>query len=247
MAVRSLSRRSAGITLIELLVVLAVMGILLGVLTAYFATQTRATTKSQTENSVRDKVRAVGEALSQDFELAGARAIYVYDSAIGKNAVKYADPRTNADPADACTSQYRAGCVAVAGGVTSIWYRTSLDPSAPCHRVNYWLDSSSHVLYRNDEACGLGIPSSWSTDDVFAKGISAMTIQYNCGDGMQYADPATCYAGGTENSFVRSVSIDVRGYRTVHGQDATASFAIDSPTPNLRLPVTYWVTPSSGG
>ena len=236
-----------GVTLVELLVVLAIVGLIFGVLTAYFMRQTKATAQSQAENSVRSKVRTVGEELSQDFELAGARAIYIYDSALGKNVVKYVAPRDNTDPALACTSQYRAGCVAVSAGVTSMWYRTSLDPSNPCHRVDYYLDTTQDVLYRHDGDCAAGTPSSWPSDDIFARGITSLTLQYNCADGTTYADPATCYAGGTENSFVRGVSIEVHGVEKARGSDVTGTFAIETPTPNLRLPVTYWVNPASGG
>lgn len=147
--------RDRGVTLIELLIAMTVMSVILAVIAVFMAQQSRVVALSQSINEAELTARTVAEAVLQDMQLAGSRAVYM------NGVVSYADISSG------CNESSRSACVAATqvgalGAITTpgsaadingytISYRTSLVPASPCRRIDFAFVGTS--LYRSDRAC----------------------------------------------------------------------------------------------
>lgn len=246
----------AGITLIEMLIAMAVLAIMFGVLAAFMGQQTRAVALSQAINEAEITARVIAEAVAQDFQLAGARAVRI------GSWVDYQDIATGG-----CDEENRNTCVRptvvgsngsvtyAAPGVTpngyAIYYRTSLDAIDPnCRRVDVaFVDSA---LYRSDVECSTPVPTIDVNTALFASNVTAFSVQFVCSASTVAggAHPGPCYVTVVDpntpadeepvmiNSYVRQAVVTVRVVST--GRVAAAGeMVMNASTPNLRQGIRY--------
>lgn len=245
---------SRGFTLVELLVVAAVLGIILSVVAAFFTQQARVTRRVQATNELNILVRNVAEALAQDFQLAGARA--VVDGARRSSYVRRVD--------QLCTvGGVRDSCVVLDAdvladdpatstlpGSVSVVYVSSLrlpagadvdaDAGVACRVVQYVLEEDG-ALYRSDTECGESDPflptgSVTQFANLFAEGVVSIEVRFVCEDGAAVAQPQGCYHGDSE--FVREVRLRVEG-QSVRDASLTETVSLAALMPNMRPPVTF--------
>lgn len=218
-----------------MLVVMAIVGIILGGVVAFFSQQVGLSRSIQAENELNTRVRSVAEAIAQDLQLAGARAV--------------ADDAGRAEYVQAvslvCSDEDRDGCVVVDQAGTSfdmsIVYASSLwiapgesvrDPavrSRSCRIVRYVLVGDE--LYRADAPCAT--PGDGSTDatfaNLFAEGVEAISVDFVCDDaGVRVTNPTGCDAG----RFVREGRVAVTGASS-RGADAL-EIILSANMPNMR-------------
>lgn len=247
------ARRQAGVTLVELLVVMVVAGILLGTLTAYFAQQTRDSARLQTQHDLDTKVRAVGEMVLQDLQIAGSQAVVLYDGSPDVKYIGLAAQHGWPSQANAqCTSDDRSGCITLSSDstTTSLLYATSLENAPHCRLVAYRYDADAQVLYRHDDPCDAasGAPPE---DLVLADGITKFEIEYHCAAREQWQKdssgkdvlvqivppskkvaPEDCYAA---NTVIQEATLTVASVgRGPRSATLTAEFTASALTPNLR-------------
>ena len=235
-----MSTRS-GVTLIEMLIAIAILGIMFGVIAAFMTQQTRAVALSQAINEAEVTARVIAEALAQDFQLAGSRAVRI-------------GSRVNYDiiTAGGCDEDHRDTCVipttvASDGAITenaavgsingyAIFYRTSLDEVDPnCRRVDVaFVDGA---VYRSDVECSAGIDTIDLEASLFATDVTNFGVRFVCSDEsiVAGADPRLCYTG---TEYVRQAFINVV-VESVGRVQAEGGMEFAALTPNLRPSVRY--------
>jgi prepilin-type N-terminal cleavage/methylation domain-containing protein len=242
---------SQGFTLVEMIVAVAILGIIMGVASAFLAQQSRAAGISQAINEAELAARTIAEAVIQDFQLAGSRA-YLDVGGVAR----YVNIQ-----AGGCDAAARHACVvphvmadggaiqlfdpASVNGYT-IYYLTSLEPAAPCRRVDYALLEST--MYRSDVGSTTCAPllSLGQIDlDVaaFASNVSDFSVAFECsgavvvdGESTTRVDlPSQCYGSGEYlRQAVVDVTVQLTGRYPVASQMTMTAFM-----PNLRPSVSY--------
>ena len=233
--------RKSGVTLIEMLIAMAILGIMFGVIAAFMAQQSRAVALSQAINEAEVTARVIAEAVAQDFQLAGSRAVRI------GTTVNY-----GVIAAGGCDEDNRRTCViptsvASDGSITenasgnaingyAIFYRTSLDQIDPnCRRVDVaFVDGA---VYRSDVECGVGITAIDLDAALFATDVTGFGVRFTCSDASLNpgADPRGCYVA---DDYVRQAFIDVT-VRTTGRIEAEGGMELAALTPNLRPSVRY--------
>lgn len=240
-----------GLTLVEVLVAVVVMGLLLVMVTLFFSQQRRHSAQVEADAQVRAQARTIGELVAQDLELTGATA--VVDATTHEPS--YESIRVGAEPSEPsafCTVAHTQGCIvqqdpppttAVNASVWyTLWYRTSTDAAAPCHRVDYAWDGRAKALYRFDEgraSCAdltpsgsISLPADLS-NAVLAREVTEFSLSFDCDDPTVDAGgrPKACYDNG---SFVRSANVHVEVTFGGGTTPAVSDFDLEAPMPNLR-------------
>lgn len=220
------ARRRGGFSLVELLVAAAVAGIVLAVVVAFFVHNTNLTRRTQAQHEVETKVKSVAELVAQDLQLAGSRVV-----------VNDGVSTTLSMP---CSSSAATKCVDSVGGGggtlddLTLYYATSLRPTAPCRRVDYRV--SAGALQRSEVtatafACpNLSAASPNFTSATLASNVDAFDLAFLCADESAVDDPADCYTAGT---FPRRVTVAVTA-RSDLLSTVTASIELNASMPNLR-------------
>jgi type II secretory pathway component PulJ len=220
-----MARSRLGLSVVELLVVAALLGVVLTILVNFFVQQSQVTRRTQARNEVEVNVRTAAEIIIQDLQVAGSRVIFNGGVA---NDVQLG-----------CTGSSCLKKIA-ADRFLTVYYATSLQPSAPCRRVDYKL-TSTQILQRVEQggtACGgLGDPTTSTFNlNPLAQNVTAISIVYQCADDALNtpnppADPAACYAG---NSFPRQATVNVRGRSTAFA-DVSAGVTLTTSIPNAKF------------
>lgn len=237
--------KKSGFTIVELLIAAAVMALLLIGVSLYLAQQSKATTRGQARNDTELSARTVAEAVAQDFQLAGSRAVYI------AGVVEYEDV------SEECNDQSRSECVVATkvgadGSIGipttedeingySIFYRSSLFPAEPCRRVDYAFVAD--VLYRSDVECEESLPQIDLGVSRFAENVTEWSVVFDCSDGEPYENPAECYA--VTDAYVSAASVSVMIELPGRAQ-AVSEMEYASVTPNLRPSVDYGLPPTEG-
>ena len=235
--------RVQALTLVELLVASAVVGAILAIVGAFFVTQARVTRDVQDRNELNMRLRAVGEGIAQDLQMAGARAVVV------ANVPEYVSdvPEVGGSCAEAhvvCEDVSHTPLTPPV--VLSVVYASSLWPqiaaTSSCRWVVYRLDAASGDLFRQDLPCpvGGGAPPFGDLDPTsfasrFATDIMSVDITYACvaesAEVSPRSDPAACYAEGRGGVRAATVSLVANG-RRVGGRSEL--FELTVTMPNTR-------------
>lgn len=249
----SVSRRHArrtGLSLVELLIAVAIVGIVLTVVAAFFVQQANLTRDTQARNELGIRLRGVAEAIAQDFQLAGSRAIV--DAAARSAYVQAVDV--------ACTgsSGVRDECVVVTqdpdvvggGFAATIYYvsslmlgaaadaRTAAAQQEACRRIDYLLVDS--VVYRSDLRCSDPVPASLVTFEFeFANGIRNIIVDFVCDDATTVGPSAdVCYGLAGGENFVREGRVRVIG-ASPRSAALVDEVSLAAGMPNMRPPVRF--------
>lgn len=248
--------RRSGMTLIEMLVAMAILGIVFAILAAFMVQQTRAVALSQAINEAEVTARVIAEAVAQDFQLAGSRAVRVGNSVNYEVIEAGGCDDNNRDRCVLPTSVTSSGAVSEAGTETingyAIFYRTSLDEADPnCRRVDYAFVNDA--VYRSDVRCSSAVSDFDLDVSLFATDVLAFSVRFECGidtsaggdptddpaddptDGPT-DDPTKCYEG--DDDFVRQAFVTVR-VRSPGRVAAEGEMTLGALTPNLRPSVSY--------
>lgn len=248
--VRDGSRRTLGVSLIELLIVLAIGGLLLTMVTAFFGQQARVSRRTQAANELNVRVRTVAEAIAQDLQLAGSRAIVdasgtsAYVPSVDAQCTRTIDGE---DVRDSCVVGPTASSLPLE---FTVFYASSLllDPSQSatdaaaqdvvCRRVRYALDTTGTV-FRRDVPCSTSVVSDIRTfENEFANDIESVTVKFACADdpGVWLDQAVDCYDSPT--GFVREGRVQVvAASGRVDGLEAEVT--LSAHMPNMRPPLAY--------
>jgi prepilin-type N-terminal cleavage/methylation domain-containing protein len=234
--------RDRGVTLVELLVALAVFSVVMALIGFFMGQQSRVVSLSQSINEAEITARSVAEAVAQEFQLAGSRAVQVGD------AVNYVDIEAggcDGTNRDTCVFPVRVGSdgtispPSVPADINgyAIRYRTSLDGAAPyCRRVDFAFVGTS--LYRSDVDCAAGITAIDLDAALYATNVTSFAVDFECSDSTvdPGPDPAACY--GVSDAFVRQASVTV-GVQVGGRTPTAAEMSFVALTANLRPSVSY--------
>lgn len=256
-------RLEAGLSLVELLVVVAVVGVILASVAAFFTLQTRVARETQAQNELQVRMRAVAEAVAQDLQLAGARAMT--DSAGSARAVTAVLANCNSLPDGAQYACARVDVDEDSGDVTSATFvyasslrvapaETVASPDAlarVCRVIRYERVTDETAadfgaLYRSDERCldaaGALVPTP---ANLFARDVVGLEVLFACGverpvgavavpDDLK-TDTTECFE--LEGGFVREGIVEITG-RSSDARVARQEYTVrlSAAMPNLRRP-----------
>lgn len=232
--------KHSGVTLLEMLIAIAVLAIMFGVVAAFMAQQTRAVALSQAINEAEVTARVIAEAVAQDFQLAGSRAVRIGGSVNYEVIDVGGCDEDNRDTCVLPTSVNSTGAVTLPATSSingyAVFYRTSLDALDPnCRRVDIAYVGSE--VYRSDVECGTALSAIDLDVALFATNVDDFGVRFVCADESinAGADPRLCYGGG---SYVRQAFIDVT-VTTVGRVEVEGDMEFAALTPNLRPSVRY--------